>query len=187
MKTLLATLLCLVCCLPCRAQLDLFDHKGEGGVEIAGDYTRLMLPAAGLIGSLAAKDYRGTLQFGLGCATNLALSTILKYAVDKPRPHGNGSRAFPSGHVSIAFQGAAFIQRRYGWKFGIPAYALAAFTGWTRLYAKQHDIWDVLAGAAIGVGSSYIFTRPYKKRRAEVVFAPSYAGGAFRLYAGVSF
>jgi len=29
---------------------------------------------------------------------------------------------------------------------------------------KKHDWWDVVAGAAIGAGSAYIFTRPFSDK-----------------------
>ena len=33
-----------------------------------------------------------------------------------------------------------------------------------------HDIWDVMAGAAVGIGSTYIFTTPYNKKPIDVGF-----------------
>ncbi len=85
-------------------------------------------------------------------------------------PFGNGERAFPSGHTSTAFQSASFIQKRYGWEYGIPAYALAGFTGYSRLNAQKHDGWDVLAGAVVGIGSTYLFTTPYQREHFELSF-----------------
>ena len=102
---------------------------------------------------------------------NQAVTIGLKYATGKSRPNNNGERAFPSGHTSTTFQSAAFIQKRYGWKYGIPAYALAGFTGYSRINAQKHDGWDVLAGAVIGIGSSYLFTTPYQREHMELTFA----------------
>ena len=31
-------------------------------------------------------------------------------------------------------------------------------------HGKKHDWWDVAAGAVIGAGSAYIFTRPFAKK-----------------------
>ena len=36
-----------------------------------------------------------------------------------------------------------------------------------------HDIWDVMAGAAVGIGSTYIFTSPYKKNQLRQGFTPT--------------
>ena len=56
---------------------------------------------------------------------------------------------------------AEFLRRRYGWEYGVPAYALAGFVGYSRVESREHYPHDVLAGAAIGFISSYVFTRPY--------------------------
>ncbi len=67
--------------------------------------------------------------------------------------------------TSVAFDSAAFVQKRYGWEFGIPAYLLAGYVGYTRIEANKHDFVDVLAGAAIGVGMSYLFTKRYDQKK----------------------
>jgi membrane-associated phospholipid phosphatase len=71
----------------------------------------------------------------------------------------------------VAFSGATFLQRRYGWKLGVPAYAVSTYVAWGRVYSKRHDVWDVLAGAAIGVGSALVFTRPFAEKH-NVTLAP---------------
>ncbi len=140
-------------------------------LKTASDVLALTLPATALTGSLIAKDYKGTWQFTKGALLNQAVTIGLKYATNKKRPYNNGYRAFPSGHTSTTFQSAAFIQKRYGWKYGIPAYVLAGFTGYSRIAAHKHDGWDVLAGAVVGIGSAYLFTTPYQKEHLELTFA----------------
>ncbi len=137
-------------------------------VESVGDALLFVLPATALTGSLAIGDYEGTWEFSKGFALNQVVSTGLKYAIHKDRPYNHGNRAFPSGHTSTTFQSAAFIQKRYGWRYGIPAYALAGFTGYSRINAQRHDGWDVLAGAVVGIGSAYLFTSPYQKEHMEL-------------------
>jgi membrane-associated phospholipid phosphatase len=140
-------------------------------IESTGDILLFALPATALGSTLIIGDKEGTWQFTKGFVLNQALTLGLKYATDKKRPFNNGDRAFPSGHTSTTFQSASFIQRRYGWKYGIPAYALASFTGFSRINAQKHDGWDVLAGALIGVGSTYLFTTPYQKEHMELTLS----------------
>ena len=59
----------------------------------------------------------------------------LKRITNKERPNG-GDYSFPSGHTSAAFTGAGFIEKRYGLKVGIPAYILASYVGWSRVYSN---------------------------------------------------
>jgi membrane-associated phospholipid phosphatase len=131
------------------------------GIETAGDILQLVLPvsAAGL--SLGLQDYRGTLQFAESFALTEGVTYGLKYTVNEPRPNG-GSHSFPSAHTSVSFSAAEFLRKRYGWEYGIPAYAAASFVAYSRVESQEHYPHDVIAGAGIGILSSYIFTRPYK-------------------------
>ena len=140
----------------------------RGAIETSGDVILLALPATALTGSLLIKDYEGTGQFAKGFFLNQVFTFSLKGIIGKERPNGDGFDSFPSGHTSTTFQGAAFIQRRYGWKYGLPAYLLAGWTGYSRIEADRHDIADVLAGAALGVACSYLFTKPYEKQNYQV-------------------
>ena len=74
----------------------------------------------------------------------------------------SGRWSFPSGHTASAFIGAGFLQRRYGWKYGVPAYLAAGFVGASRVITKWHWIGDVIIGAGIGIGVNYLFTTPYQ-------------------------
>lgn len=142
------------------------EIQREIAIEQIGDYGQFAPVAAALLVTVLKKDKEGFWQLAKTAGTDLGVTWILKYAIDKPRPEGRtDGHAFPSGHTSFAFAGAAFLQRRYGWKFGIPAYALASFVGYSRIegYNDRHDGWDVLAGAAVGIGSAYLFTTPYAR------------------------
>jgi membrane-associated phospholipid phosphatase len=126
--------------------------------ETAGDVLRVALPAAAFAMTVRRDDSQGRRQFYRSFAANVGATLLLKEVVDKERPDGTGDDAFPSGHASMAFQGAAFIHRRYGIRSAWPAYALAGVTGWTRLDADAHDEADVLAGAALGIASAFLLT-----------------------------
>ena len=138
-------------------------------IETAGDITQLALPATAVAMLIIKKDKKGVWKFAKSFGTTMVITRILKETIKKERPnHGGSFDSFPSGHTSAAFSGASFLQRRYGWKYGIPAYALAVFTGYSRVYAKKHDTIDVLAGAVIGIGSTYIFTTPYQQEHYQL-------------------
>jgi membrane-associated phospholipid phosphatase len=75
----------------------------------------------------------------------------IKAAVKRTRPDGSTQNSFPSGHTSVSFASATVLQREFGWKVGIPAYAVASYIGFSRVEGHRHYVSDVLFGAAIGV------------------------------------
>jgi membrane-associated phospholipid phosphatase len=82
----------------------------------------------------------------------------------------SNNHSFPSGHTSTVFQGASFIHRRYGFKYSIPAYAIAGFTAFSRVYADKHGGFEIHAGAIIGIGSTYLFTTLFQQEHMEFTF-----------------
>ncbi len=155
-------------------------------VRTSGDIGAVLLPVAGLTAILVNKDWQGLKQGAFAGITTLGITYALKYAVKKERPDGSDNHSFPSMHTSVSFAAASFIQRRYGWKWGIPAYAVSAYVGWSRVYGKKHDWWDVAAGAVIGVGSSYIFTRPFAQKH-ELTISPVAGDGHCGIYTSMRF
>ena len=61
----------------------------------------------------------------------------------------------PSGHTSATFASAAVLQDHFGWKVGVPSFAVAGFVGWTRIRDQHHWLTDVLVGAMIGFAVGY--------------------------------
>ena len=140
-------------------------------IKTSGDILSFAIPTSTFISTLILKDKKGTWQFTEGFVFNEAVTLGLKYALNKPRPFHGGDKAFPSGHTSVTFQSAAFIHERYGFKYSIPVYALAGFTAFSRINAQKHDGYDILAGAAVGIGSSLLFTTPYAKEHMQLTFS----------------
>lgn len=155
-------------------------------VRSSGDVLMFITPVAGLAATLALQDWQGLKQEVFTGATAVGLTYVLKHIVEKDRPDMSDHHSFPSMHTTISFAGASFIQRRYGWKWGIPAYALSTYVGWSRVYGKRHDWWDVAAGAAIGVGSGYLFTRPFAKKH-HLAISPVAGSGQVGIYASLCF
>ncbi|WP_294142788.1 phosphatase PAP2 family protein [uncultured Sanguibacteroides sp.] len=137
-------------------------------IRTTGDALFFVAPVTAFTMTLLKKDYEGTKQLVFSGVTAVGLTYILKYSISKERPDKSDDHSFPSAHTSISFTGASFLQRRYGWKFGVPAYLLSTYVAWSRVYGKKHDWWDVLAGTAIGVGSTYIFTKPFGKTTVSI-------------------
>jgi membrane-associated phospholipid phosphatase len=149
-----------------------FTAKSQNTTLVdSGDILLLAIPAATLASTFIIGDTKGSWQFTKGLLLTEGITFGLKALVDKPRPDNSNNNSFPSAHTSTSFHSAAFIHRRYGVVYAIPVYALATFTGLTRIYGERHDGFDVLIGAVIGIGSSYLFTSPYQQEHMQLTFS----------------
>jgi len=93
----------------------------------------------------------------------------IKFATNRTRPNGD-PHSFPSGHASTSFTTAMVLQEHFGWKAGLPAFAAAAYTAFTRIAANQHWASDVVFGAAVGLASGR--TATIHLRETKVSIAP---------------
>ena len=109
-------------------------------------------------------------------AINGVITQGMKFAVRRERP-GNpgGSYSFPSGHASSAFATAAVAWRHFGWKVGVPASAVGAWVGASRVQLKRHFMSDVVFGAAVGTAAGRTVTIGHGPRK--VTMGPTVVPG----------
>nr|WP_293486644.1 phosphatase PAP2 family protein [Prevotella sp.] len=110
------------------------------------------LRLAGVKGKNEPKERLGIIALSYA---SLGLITFgMKAAVNEERPDGRDCRSFPSGHTARAFMGAEMLYQEYKdvspW-IGYSGYAMAALTGYLRVYNNRHYLNDVVAGACIGI------------------------------------
>ena len=87
-----------------------------------------------------------------------ALVQGTKFTVQRERPDGSNNQSFPSGHTASMFATASVLNRYYGWKAGLPAYALGAYVGSARMAWNKHHISDVVMGAGFGLAAGRTVT-----------------------------
>jgi len=146
-------------------------------IETSGRVLMIGLPVAGGAYALYKGDRQGLLQLGFSVASATGVSFLLKEVVKEERPDHSGWDAFPSDSTAIAFAAASSIQNRYGWDYGLPSYAIAAFVGYSRVEADRHHWGDVAAGALIGWAAGWLLTDPYEEMPAMQVFADTKGAG----------
>jgi membrane-associated phospholipid phosphatase len=132
-------------------------------IEDIGHVSQIGLPITALGISLLKGDKKGSIQLLKSFALESGLVFSLKKIINKKRPNG-GKYSFPSGHTAVSFMSSTYLWKRYGWEYGVPATILAAFVGYSRygIDDPAHYFSDVVAGAIIGIGSSWIFTKSQK-------------------------
>ena len=106
-----------------------------------------------------------------------ALVQTVKYSVRRERPDLSNNKSFPSGHSASAFATATVLQRHYGWKVGVPAYALGGYIALARMAWNRHHATDVVMGAGFGIASARTVTMSMAKSKFSVGVQPT-TGGA---------
>jgi membrane-associated phospholipid phosphatase len=151
---------------------DTADTKPQvGTTQKISDVILFALPAVTLGSSFIIGDKEGAWQFTKGLLLTAGITYGLKLGVNRQRPDKSDDNSFPSGHTSVVFHSAGYIHRRFGFKYSIPAYVLAGFTAASRIDSKKHDILDIVAGAALGLGSNLLFTTKYQQEHMELTYS----------------
>ena len=94
---------------------------------------------------------------GASVVVAFGAKTALKAMVKEERPDHSDNKSFPSGHAAMAFAAARSIDKEFRkesiW-IPIAGYAAATAIGIERVTSDRHHWYDVVAGAAVGVGSA---------------------------------
>lgn len=70
--------------------------------------------------------------------------------------------SFPSGHMIRISWPASYLYHRYGWQYGLPAYASSLFFANDRHNAKSHYWSDLIGTAVLMHGIAYLTVTPYE-------------------------
>jgi membrane-associated phospholipid phosphatase len=144
-------------------------QASKAGWNRASNISRTLVVGASLAMPGLQHDWSGLGHTALALGVTGVATQGLKRAIPETRPDGSDNQSFPSGHTSISFAAAASLHKRYGWQAGLPAYAVAAFTGVARVQADKHYTHDVLAGAALGTAAGWLLN---SRRDASVEWLP---------------
>ena len=118
------------------------------------------------IASLARHDdrnYEAAKSMLSALAINGIATMGLKVMARTESPNGD-EFGWPSGHTSSSFCFAAVMYEHYGPWVGVPLYAFAAFVGYERIDARNHDFADVISGALIGIAIGHAVGRNHQPR-----------------------
>jgi hypothetical protein len=102
-------------------------------------------------------------HIGSDLIESLAVSELmtegLKYTVRRERPDGSTANSFPSGHAAATMAFATTLERHFGWKYYLPAYAFASYVAVSRVHDNRHYLSDVMFGSAVGIIAGRTVTR----------------------------
>jgi len=148
----------------------LLAPAGAKTTETLGTGIAIALPVAAGGLTLYKQDYTGTAELAITTALTVGTAYGLKHLIKECRPFaspcshvGSNWDSFPSDTSALAFAPAEFLRERYGWSWGLPAYAAAGFVGWSRVDADKHHWYDVAASAGISLLYNELITTRYHK------------------------
>jgi len=151
-------------------------HASSSTTQRLGDFLAIAIPTTAYGTTLYLDDKEGQKDFYKAYGTTMATTLLLKYTVREKRPDTDTRDSFPSGHTSSAMSGATFIHKKYGFKYALPAYLGAIYTGYSRVHVNRHHPRDVIAGAFIGAVSSWYLTSEYKGLSLSPQISSEYQG-----------
>ena len=149
-----------------------------GTSESVGTDVAIALPLIAGGFTFAKDDWKGGFQLGVDTVVTVGLAYGLKHVIHEQRPDKSDNKSMPSDTSALAFAPANYLWDRYGWEYGLPAYAAATFVAWSRVDAQKHHWYDVAASAALAFGVSKIFTTRYQRAGLRYGVTPT-DGGAY--------
>ena len=164
-----------LCPLPVTAGVD-DEYTGS---ELSADIVTLVLPVTTYGIAHYKDDGDGEGQFLRSTGVSLVLNTLLRGAFNETRwgTRPNGSPyGFPSGHAAFVTSSAAFLQGRFGWKYGVPAYVLVGYVSYVRVDTNHHRWRDIAAGVALSMGVSRLFVTPHDATHIAPIVGPDWLG-----------
>jgi membrane-associated phospholipid phosphatase len=175
-RTALVPLFALMACLTGGSQAALAFSSESAGTDVA---VALPLVAGGI--TLWKGDWTGTAELTADTVLTVGTAYGLKHLVREERPDHSDFQSFPSDTAALAFAPAQFLWDRYGWEYGLPAYAAAGFVGWSRVDAQKHHWYDVAASAGLSFAFSKLITSRYRERGLSYSANFSPGGGSLHL------
>src|SRR5579872_2400922 len=105
----------------------------QKNIETMGTGVAIALPLAAAGITLYKDDRPGLFRLAVESVLTVGTAYALKNIVRERRPDGSDWHSFPSGTTALAASGSSFLWRRYGWQYGLPAFALSQFVSYSRV------------------------------------------------------
>ncbi len=148
-----------------------------------GDIVTGLSPFASFGVAYFKDDTEGEKEWARTVGFNEIVNTAVRVAFNSTswgrRPDGS-QYGFPSGHAGFVFAQAAFLQERYGWKYGVPAFLVASGVSYIRVREDKHHWRDVVAGGGLAYGVSFLTVTPLGALHLAPVVGPDWMGIRFQ-------
>ncbi len=163
-------LLACVVALPAAAADATLRHVGNA-ITIA-----LPVTAIG-VSLMHHRDWKGIGEFAVSTGLTVGAAYLLRQTVREQRPDHSDFHTMTPPDVALADASADYMWSRYGWRYGVPAYAGSLLVSYALSDDKKNHWYDTLASGALAFTFNYAFVERYRPQRYRLSVVPE-PGGA---------
>jgi len=190
-----------------RSDLSRFDSVAKGLGTLGGTGS-IAIAGGAYLGGLMTDQPR-VREFGADAACAMLVGEVAftlpaKYLAGRSRPSTGtdpyrfqpmrGDPGFPSSHATLAFSLATVIAQYADRPWAsVAAYGGAGLVGLSRIQQREHFVSDLVAGAAVGIGSARLVLLRHRTLRlgtgrpVDLAFTPVWTGDQTGLRARLTF
>jgi hypothetical protein len=153
------------------------NYKNTAASVAMGLSISLPVMAAGI--TFAKHDRAGAGELLVGTILSVGTAYALKSLIHEDRPDGESNHSLPAVTTALAGSSSTYLWGRYGWQYGVPAFAASDLVSFSLTQAKKAHWYDALAGSMISTGDGIAVTRRLKSRYNINTRLSALPGGAF--------
>ena len=146
----------------------------------AGYILNIALPVSAAGAALLHRDWKGFGEFAVAAGLTVATTYALQQIVRIRRPDHSDFHSFAPPDLALADSSADFLWNRYGWQYGVPAYAAQFVSSYALTDNKRNHWYDTLGSAAVAYGFNYAIVTRYRPARYHLSLEPLPNGASLR-------
>jgi hypothetical protein len=152
------------------------DYKTTAGNVATGLAISLPVLATGLI--ISKGDRAGAGEWLTATIMSVGTVYALNTVIHEERPDLRSDHSFPAITTALAASSSTYLWARYGWRYGLPAFAVSSLVSLSLTQAKKAHWYDTLTSSFIATGYGAVITRRFKSRyNIETRVSPMPGGG----------
>ncbi|MEJ0027533.1 MAG: hypothetical protein WDN01_16025 [Rhizomicrobium sp.] len=150
----------------------------DAGLRKAGNIINIALPVSAAGVALLHRDWKGFGEFAVAAGLTVGTTYALNQIVRIRRPDHSDFHSFAPPDLALADSSADFLWDRYGWQYGMPAYAARFVSSYALTDNKKNHWYDTLASAAVAYGFNYAIVTRYRPQRYRLSVEPEPNGAS---------
>jgi hypothetical protein len=139
----------------------------------------ISLPVLAFGVTIAKHDRVGAGELLAGTILSVGTAYALKSIIREERPDGASDHSLPAETTALAGSSSTFLWGRYGWQYGVPAFAASDLVSFSLTQAKKAHWYDAFAGSMIATGYGIAVTKRFKNRYNINTRLSALPGGGF--------